>query len=99
MSRKIEQSLRAADFPTVRLATTAADDDVRTSKRLASGYRLETLELLHNRVGTILWVGVVLYPLFTLLDFVVARQHFALFGAYRIVFALFCLLLLFLLHF
>ncbi len=99
MSRKIEQSLRAADFPTVYLSTTTADGDATTPKRLSPGYRLETLELLHHRVGAILWVGVVLYPLFTILDFVVARQHFAPFGVYRIVFALFCLLLLLLLHF
>jgi PAS domain S-box-containing protein len=59
-----------------------------------NGYRAETRELVHRRTRAMLWAGVVLYPWFCVLDYVMARQFFALFSACRILFALFCLLLI-----
>ncbi|MFZ0134789.1 MAG: HD domain-containing phosphohydrolase [Desulfobacterales bacterium] len=62
-------------------------------------YHREIRNLLNTRVHAILWVGVIFYPLFSILDFVVARQHFDLFVAYRLGFSLFCLLALCFLRF
>ncbi|MFZ0611611.1 MAG: HD domain-containing phosphohydrolase [Desulfobacterales bacterium] len=62
-------------------------------------YPREVRELLYTRVRAILWVGVIFYPLFSILDFVVARPHFDLFVAYRLGFSLFCLLSLYFLRF
>ena len=44
----------------------------------------ETRELFYQRVLFILLVGIILIPLFSILDFVVAREFFRLFLVYRI---------------
>ncbi|MFZ0242219.1 MAG: HD domain-containing phosphohydrolase [Desulfobacterales bacterium] len=62
-------------------------------------YRREIQELFHTRLRAILWVGVFFYPLFSILDFVVARPYFDLFVAYRLGFSLFCYLSLYFLRF
>lgn len=98
MSGKIQQNGRQTDSPPPPVAAMTTGSCAATSGRCNAGYLLETQELLYHRVRAILWVGVVLYPLFAILDFVVARQHLKLFVAYRVAFALFCLLLLYLLH-
>jgi PAS domain S-box-containing protein len=98
MNRKIQQNGRQAASPLPPATARATCSGAAASERCNAGYHLETQKLLYHRVRAILWVGVVLYPLFTILDFVVARQHLELFVAYRIVFALFCLLLLCLLR-
>ena len=94
MSRKIQQNEQLTDSPLPPAAAMSTSSCAAASERCDAGYHLETRELLYHRVRAILWVGVVLYPLFTILDFVVARQHLELFITYRVVFALFCLLLL-----
>ncbi len=48
----------------------------------------ETEDLLHRRVTALLWLGIVFFPLFSILDFVMAREHFILFGQYRGFFSL-----------
>ncbi|MEA3436522.1 MAG: hypothetical protein U9R43_08645, partial [Thermodesulfobacteriota bacterium] len=58
----------------------------------------ETEELFHNRVYAILWIGIILIPLFAILDFVVAREHFRLFLIYRLLCSLCFIILLFLNH-
>ncbi|HVN70453.1 MAG TPA: HD domain-containing phosphohydrolase [Desulfomonilia bacterium] len=45
----------------------------------------ETRELYYQRVLAILLIGVVLIPLFSILDYVVVRQYFVRFFVYRIV--------------
>ncbi|MDP4725997.1 MAG: hypothetical protein NWS07_01765, partial [Desulfobacterales bacterium] len=99
MNPKIQQNGHQAESPIPPPAAMATSSCAAAPERCNAGYRLETQELLYHRVRAILWVGVVLYPLFSILDFVVARQHLGLFVAYRVVFALFCLLLLYLLRF
>jgi PAS domain S-box-containing protein len=64
----------------------------------ASNYQEETEELFYQRVIGIIWVGIVLFPLFIILDYVLARQYLTLFVTCRIVFVLFCLFLLYLLQ-
>ncbi|HOS97459.1 MAG TPA: HD domain-containing phosphohydrolase [Deltaproteobacteria bacterium] len=44
----------------------------------------ETRELYHQRVLAILLIGIVLIPLFSILDYVVVRPHFQLFLLYRL---------------
>ena len=48
----------------------------------------ETEDLLQRRVTALLWLGIVFFPLFSILDFVMAREHFILFGQYRGFFSL-----------
>ena len=98
MSRKIQQNGRQAGSPLPPATAMTANSCAAASERCNAGYHLETQKLLYHRVRATLWVAVVLYPLFTILDFVVARQHLELFVAYRVLFALFCLLLLCLLR-
>ena len=43
----------------------------------------ETRDLLYQRVLAVLLVGIILIPFFSVLDFVVVREHFALFFFYR----------------
>ncbi|MGW8187227.1 MAG: hypothetical protein ACWGNK_08165, partial [Desulfobacterales bacterium] len=97
MNRKIQQNGRQAEPPPPSTAMTT-HSGAEASEHGYAGYRLETQKLLYHRVRAILWVGVVLYPMFTILDFVVARQYLELFAAYRVAFSLFCLLLLCLLR-
>jgi diguanylate cyclase (GGDEF)-like protein/PAS domain S-box-containing protein len=47
-------------------------------------YEKETRELLYQRVYAILLIGITLIPLFSILDFVVAREHFHTFLFYRL---------------
>ncbi|MRR14446.1 PAS domain S-box protein, partial [archaeon] len=47
-------------------------------------FREETKELLYQRVLAVLLVGILLIPFFTVLDYVVVREHFKLFFIYRI---------------
>jgi PAS domain S-box-containing protein len=47
-------------------------------------YKEETRELLHRRLMLVLLVGIVLIPFFSILDYVVVREHFKLFLIYRI---------------
>ncbi|HQP31528.1 MAG TPA: hypothetical protein PLB81_09380, partial [Deltaproteobacteria bacterium] len=58
-------------------------------------YEEETRDLLYQRVYAILWVGIILIPLFTFLDYVVVREFTKLFFIYRISCALAFLVLLF----
>lgn len=50
--------------------------------------------LLRSRVNLILWMGVVLVPLFGAVDRILYPDHFRFFIAYRLVAALFCLVFL-----
>ncbi|MCK5544373.1 MAG: HD domain-containing protein [Desulfobulbaceae bacterium] len=45
----------------------------------------ETNELFHRRVAATLWIGIVLVPLFSVLDFFVVRHYFTVFLGYRLV--------------
>jgi PAS domain S-box-containing protein len=47
-------------------------------------YRDDTRELLHQRILAVLLIGIILIPFFSVLDYVVVRQHFRLFFLYRI---------------
>ena len=59
-------------------------------------YAEEIRELLHQRVKVCIWLGIILFPLFSLLDYLVAPQYFTSFLLYRGIFSLSCMLLLFL---
>lgn len=48
----------------------------------------ELEELFHQRTRICLWLGIVFFSLFSLLDFTCCRQHFALFFFYRVCFVL-----------
>lgn len=50
----------------------------------AEKYREETNALLYQKVWAILWIGIILIPLFTVLDYVVVRDSLELFFIYRI---------------
>ena len=89
---------RRADSLLFSSTLLAARKAATPPKGEASNYREETEELLYQRVIGIIWVGVVLFPLFIILDYVLARQYLTLFVACRIVFVLFCLFLLYLLQ-
>lgn len=58
----------------------------------------DTEKLFHNRVYAILWIGIILIPLFAILDFVVVREHFQLFLIYRVLCSLCFIILLLLNH-
>ncbi len=47
-------------------------------------YLSERRAFLHHRINTIVFLGALLFPLFSILDFVMAREHLALFFVYRI---------------
>lgn len=47
-------------------------------------FQEETRELLYQRVLAVLLVGIILIPFFSVLDYVVVREHFVLFFLYRI---------------
>jgi len=47
-------------------------------------YNEETGDLLYQRVLAVLLVGIILIPFFSVLDYVVVREHFGLFFFYRI---------------
>ncbi len=47
-------------------------------------YLSERNTLLHHRIALTAILGALLFPLFGILDFIVAREHFALFFIYRI---------------
>ncbi len=64
-------------------------------RRHMQKYEEETRDLLYQRVYAILWVGIILIPLFTFLDYVVVREFTKLFFIYRISCALAFLVLLF----
>jgi len=64
-------------------------------RRHVQKYEEETRDLLYQRVYAILWVGIILIPLFTFLDYVVVREFTKLFFIYRISCALAFLVLLF----
>ena len=86
---------RQADSLLFSNALLAAKKAATPPKSEASNYREETEELFYQRVIDIIWVAVVLFPLFIILDYVLARQYLTLFIACRIVFVLFCLFLLY----
>lgn len=67
--------------------------DVIDRKHLEK-YKEETTDLLYQRVYAILWVGIILIPLFTVLDYVVIREHTKVFF-YRISCSFAFLILLF----
>lgn len=58
-------------------------------------YEKETAALLHRRGKTCIWLGIVLFPMFSLLDYLVAPEHFRLFLMYRGFFSLSCIALFF----
>ncbi len=47
-------------------------------------YRDDTRELLYQRILAVLLIGIILIPCFSVLDYVVVREHFVLFFFYRI---------------
>ena len=50
----------------------------------------ETHRLLHQRVRVCIWFGIILYPLFSVLDYLVAPDLFMTFLQYRILFSMSC---------
>ena len=58
-------------------------------------FREETGDLLYQRVLAVLLVGIILIPFFSVLDYVVVREHFNLFFLYRITCSALLLVLLF----
>lgn len=52
-----------------------------------SAYEQETRNLFLQRAFIFLWLGIVFFPLFSLLDSFTAREHFLLFLGYRLSFA------------
>ncbi|WDP92025.1 MAG: HD domain-containing protein [Desulfobacter sp.] len=58
-------------------------------------FEQETRSLLHQRVRVCIWLGIILYPLFSALDYLVAPDYFMVFFRYRIIFSLSCMALLF----
>ena len=61
-----------------------------------AAFQQEIQELLHSRAFAILWVGAILIPLFSILDFFTVPQHFSQFLLWRLAAALVFLILLFL---
>jgi len=57
-------------------------------------YEKETRNLLYQRVFVILWIGIILIPLFSILDYIVVHQYLKEFFIYRITCSGSCLLLL-----
>lgn len=64
-------------------------------KKHLQRYQEETKDLLYQRVYAILWVGIILIPLFSILDYVVVREYLKLFIVYRITCSVLFLVLLF----
>jgi PAS domain S-box-containing protein len=49
-----------------------------------SRFNIEVRQHLHQRMFAPLWVAIILVPFFSILDFVVVREYFALFLLYRV---------------
>ncbi len=62
--------------------------------RIEARFNKETKQLLHQQMRVCIWLGIVLFPLFSFLDYFVAPQYFTLFLKYRVFFSLSCVLLL-----
>ncbi len=68
----------------------------RIKEKYRSLYEEELWELLHRRAFAILWIGAILIPVFSLLDYVVVREHFTTFLNWRVgvflffLFSIFC---------
>jgi len=58
-------------------------------------FEKELNEFFHQRLYLLFWVSFILFPLFLVLDYFVAREYFELFLAYRILVSLSLLVLLF----
>jgi len=58
----------------------------------------KTKELIHRRTFLILWIGIIIIPLLSILDYVVTRQYFTLFLFYRMTCSITFVFLLLLLH-
>ncbi len=54
----------------------------------------ETRELLHRRVIAALWIGIILIPLFSVLDYMIVRQYFSSFLIARLICSLLFIALL-----
>jgi PAS domain S-box-containing protein len=63
-----------------------------------SAYEQETRNLFQQRAFIFLWLGIVFFPLFSLLDSFAAREYFLLFLGYRLSFAFILLLFLLILR-
>ncbi len=58
-------------------------------------FESELTQFFHKRLYSLFWVGFILFPLFLVLDYFVARDSFEIFLVYRILVSFFLLILLF----
>lgn len=65
--------------------------ELQESVTFETQFRRNQESLLRSRVNLILWMGVVLVPLFGGIDRILYPDHFSVFLAYRLVAAVFCL--------